>query len=184
MTLLKHHSIDNKSLGSSLLEKWMVTKPWESPISRKSEDLVPHFQSRRNGVTTRISVKPLATCQPTSSSSTISSEYDDSPAVSTTCTSASLPSTNTAMVEATEERDVHQPSYMNWTQSTKAKLKCSSQNSKKLGMEDCLSHSTTTVTNGDNRSSSGSDPSVNLWKDLCSTPLRARYQKRYAGPGR
>ena len=184
MTLLKHHSLDNKSLGSSLLERWMVNKPWESPISRKSEDLVPPLQSRRNGVTTRISAKPFATCQLTSSSSNMSSEYnyDDSPAsTSSTSGSPSFPSTNTAMVEATEERDVHQPSYMNLTPSSKAKLKgcrCSSQNS------NCPPHSTTPpFLNGDTRSSSGSDPSVNLWKDLCATPMRARYQKRYAGPG-
>lgn len=161
----------------------MATKPWESPVSKKSEDFVPFFQSRRNGVTTRISAKSLATSQSTPSSSAISSEcmYDDSP-VSTSCTSGSpsMPSTNTHMMEASEERDAHKPSYMNMTESTKAKLKacrCSSQNSKRLVMEDCVSHSTTL--NGDTRSSAGSDPSVNLWKGLCSTPLRASYQKRY-----
>ncbi|XP_061371109.1 protein IQ-DOMAIN 6-like [Gastrolobium bilobum] len=188
VTRLKHHSLDNKSLGCSLLERWMEAKPWESPMSRKSEDLVPPFQSRRNGVTTRISVKPLAAFQSTPSSSAISSEcmYDDSPG-STSCTSESpyLPSANNVMAAATEGRDVHQPSYMNLTESTKAKLKasrCSSQNAKRLVMEDCLSHSTTTAfLNEDTRSSSGSDPSVNLWKDLCATPLRASYQKRYAG---
>ncbi|XP_020224464.1 protein IQ-DOMAIN 1 isoform X2 [Cajanus cajan] len=184
LTPLKHHNLSNKSLGCSLLERWMETKPWESPISRKSEDLVPAFQSRRNGVTTRISLKSLATIS-TPSSSAISSEYmcDDSP-VSTSCTSRSpsLPSTSTVLVEATEERDVHQPSYMNLTETTKAKLKAcrsSSLNSKKLVMEECPSHSSTTgFLNGDSRSSSNSDPSVNLWKDSCATPLRASYQKR------
>ncbi|KAF1859721.1 hypothetical protein Lal_00010305 [Lupinus albus] len=186
VTPLKHHSLDNKSLGCSLLERWMATKPWESPISRRSEDLVPTFQSRMNGMTKRISVKSHT--QSTPSSSAISSEcmYDDSPA-STSCTSRSppsLPSTN--MVESTEEKNVHKLSYMNLTESTKAKLKgcrSSSQNSKRLAMEDCVSNSskTTTFLNGDARSSSGSDPSVNLWKDLSATPLRASYQKRYAG---
>ncbi|KAK7325105.1 hypothetical protein VNO77_29188 [Canavalia gladiata] len=188
MNPLKHHNLDNRSLGCSLLERWMAAKPWESPISKKSEELVHSFQSRRNGVTTRISVKPLTISQSTSSSSAISSEYmcDDSP-VSTSYASGSpsLPSFNTVMVEATEERDVHQPSYMNLTESTKAKLKAcrsSSQNSKRLVMEDCVSHSTTTgFLNGDTRSNSGSDPSVNLWKDLCATPLRASYQKRQMG---
>ncbi|XP_027343653.1 protein IQ-DOMAIN 1-like [Abrus precatorius] len=178
---LKHHNLNNKSLGCSLLERWMEAKPWESPISRKSEEIVPHFQSRRNGVTTRISVVKSLT---TSQFSTISSEYmsDDSP-VSTSYTSgsSSFPSTTTAVVEATKERDVNQPSYMNLTESTKAKLKAcrsSSQNSKRLVMEHCLSHSSTTgFLNGDTRSNSGSDPSVNLWKDLCATPLRASYQK-------
>ncbi|XP_019448229.1 PREDICTED: protein IQ-DOMAIN 1-like isoform X2 [Lupinus angustifolius] len=186
VTPLKHHSLDNKSLGCTLLERWMATKPWESPISRRSEDLVPTFQSRMNGMTKRISVKSLN--QSTPSSSAISSEcvYDDSP-VSTSCTSGSPPSLrSTNMVEATEQKHAHKLSYMNLTESTKAKLKgcrSSSQNSKRLAMEDCMSNSskTTTFPNVDARSSSGSDPSVNLWKDLSATPLRASYQKRYAG---
>jgi hypothetical protein len=91
--------------------------PWESPISsRKSEELVPNFQSRRNGVTTRISA--LKICQQTPSSSTISSEYmNDDSLISTSCTSESpsMPFTNTVMVETSEEKDVHLPSYMNLT---------------------------------------------------------------------
>ncbi|XP_057731502.1 protein IQ-DOMAIN 6-like [Arachis stenosperma] len=163
MTHFKHQNLDNKSLGSSLLEHWMASKPWESPMSKKSDDLI--VQSRRNGVTTRISVKSLPTSHSTPSSSAISSDcmYDDNSPAST-CTS--------------EERDVvHKPSYMNLTQSTKAKLKAcrsSSQNSK----DSCVSHSTTLV-NGDASNSAVSDPSVNLWYGLCSTPLRASYQRRY-----
>jgi hypothetical protein len=168
----------------------MSTKPcpWESPISsRKSEELVPNFQSRRNGVTTRISA--LKICQQTPSSSTISSEYmNDDSLISTSCTSESpsMPFPNTVMVETSEEKDVHLPSYMNVTESTKAKLKgyrSTSQNSKRLAMDDCMSHNTSsTFLNGYNSiSSSGSDPSVNPWKDRCTTPLRASYyQKRYA----
>ncbi|KAI5436813.1 hypothetical protein KIW84_023073 [Lathyrus oleraceus] len=65
------------------------------------------------------------------------------------------------------------PSYMSLTESTKAKLKAlrsSSQNSKRLTMDDCLSHNTnSTFLNGYNSiSSSGSDPSVNIWKDYCA----------------
>ncbi|MED6118742.1 IQ-domain [Stylosanthes scabra] len=162
VTPFKHQNLDNKSLGICLLENWMISKPWESPISKKSDDHI--VQSRRNGVTTRISVKSLPTSHSTPSSSAMSSDcmYDDSPA--STCTS--------------EERGVvHKPSYMNLTQSTKAKLKScrsSSQNSK----DSYVSHSTTLV-NGDARSSAGSDASVNLWKGVCSTPLRASYQRRY-----
>ncbi|XP_019436499.1 PREDICTED: protein IQ-DOMAIN 1-like [Lupinus angustifolius] len=186
VTPLRHHNLDNKSLGCSLLEHWMATKPCESPISRRSEDLVPTFQSRMNGVTKRISVKSLTQSTPSSSAESSECMYDDSP-VSTSCTSGSLPST-TNMVEAIEEKDVHKLSYMNLTESTKAKLKAcrsSSKNSKRLNMEDSMSHSskTTTFLNGDARSSnSGSDPSVNLWKDLSATPLRVSYyQKRYVG---
>jgi len=167
----------------------MEAKPWESPIYKKSEELVPVFQSRKNGVTSRISaVKPLITSESTPSSSAISSEcmFDDSPvSTSYTAGSPSFPSTTTVLMEATEERDVHQPSYMNLTESTRAKLKTcrsSAQNSKSLVMEECVSHSTTSgLLNGDCRSRSNSDPSVNLWKDSCATPLRASYQKRQIG---
>ncbi|KAK8469727.1 hypothetical protein PHAVU_005G157700 [Phaseolus vulgaris] len=187
LTPLKHHNLNNKSLGCSLLERWMETKPWESPIYKKSEDLVPVFQSRKNGVTSRISaLKPPITSQSTPSSSAISSEcMCDDVSTSYTAGSPSFPSTNTVLMEATEERDVHQPSYMNLTESTRAKLKTcrsSSHNSKSLVMEECVSHSTTSgLINGDSRSSSNSDPSVNLWKDSCATPLRASYQKRQIG---
>ncbi|XP_061370336.1 protein IQ-DOMAIN 6-like [Gastrolobium bilobum] len=204
VTPLKHRSIDSKSL----LERWIAAKPWESrlmeevhfdspdmtPMSRKSDDLLPFnpyhqnglVKARRNGVTTRISTKSVKTSQSTPSSSAISSEcmYDDSP-VSTSCTSGSqsLPSINTVMVGATEERNIDKPNYMNLTTSTKAKLKacrCSSQNSKRLFMDDCLSHSPKTdFLNRDTRSCSGSYPSVNSWKDLYATPLRASYHKRY-----
>ncbi|CAK8576359.1 unnamed protein product [Lathyrus sativus] len=72
VTPLKHlHNRDNKSLGNNLLERWMANKPWESPMSnRKSEELVPTFQTRRNAMTTRISA--LKICQQTPSFSTIS----------------------------------------------------------------------------------------------------------------
>lgn len=135
--------------------------------NRKSEELVPTFQTRQNGMTTRIS--SLKICQQTPSSSTVSSEYmkDDS-VISSSCT--------IVMAEAREEKDV--PSYMSLTESTKAKLKAlrsSSQNSKRLTMDDCLSHNTnSTFLNGYNSiSSSGSDPSINIWKDHCATPLRS-----------
>ncbi|TKY64350.1 IQ-DOMAIN 1 [Spatholobus suberectus] len=202
VTPLKHRSLDSKRSGWSMLERWMAAKPWESrsmeemyldspdrtPVTSKSDHLVLPLNSdkqigsvkaRRNGVTTRISSKSLTTSQSTPSSSAISSEcmYDDSP-LSTSCTSGSppLPSTNNVMVEATEERNVCKPSYMNLTASTKAKLKpyrCFSQNSKRIFMDDCVSLS------GVTRSSSGSYPSANMWKNLYATPLRTSYQKRY-----
>ncbi|KAI5412269.1 hypothetical protein KIW84_057071 [Lathyrus oleraceus] len=178
--LKHHHNRYNKSLGNGLLERWMANKPWESPMSnRKSEELVPTFQTRQNGMTTRIS--SLKICQQTPSSSTVSSEYmNDDSVVSSSCSSGSpsiMPFNNTTvMAEAREEKDV--PSYMSLTESTKAKLKAlrsSSQNSKRLAMDDCLSYNTnSTFLNGYNSiSSSGSDLSINTWKDHCVTPLRS-----------
>ncbi|KAK7349257.1 hypothetical protein VNO77_06481 [Canavalia gladiata] len=202
VTLLKHCSLDNKGLECSLLERWMTAKPWENrlmeemyldspdmtPATSKSDELVlPSNSAQQNGsvkarnygVTNRISTKSVTTSQSTPSSSAISSEcmYDDSP-VSSSSTSGSpaIQSTDNVMAEATEEKNVGKPSYMNLTASTKAKLKayrCSSQNSKRIFMDDCLS------LNGDTRSNSGSYPSPNMWKDLYATPLRASYQKRY-----
>ncbi|KAL2337943.1 hypothetical protein Fmac_012389 [Flemingia macrophylla] len=199
---LKHHCVGSKSSGWSMLERWMATKPWESrsmeemyldspdktPVTSKSDHFVLRFNSgkqngsvktRKNGVTTRISSKSLATSQSTPSSSAISSEcmYDDSP-LSTSCTSGSppLPSTNNVTVEETEEINACKPSYMNLTASTKAKLKPYrrfSQNSKRIFMDDCVSLS------GVTRCSSGSYPSANMWKNLYATPLRTSYQKRY-----
>ncbi|KAL9304354.1 hypothetical protein ACSQ67_021617 [Phaseolus vulgaris] len=199
---LKHRSLDGKSSGWGMLDRWMSAKPWESrsmvdtyldssdmtPVTSKSDHFVLPFNSnqqngsvktRKNGVTTRISSKSLTTSQSTPSSSSISSEcmYDDSP-FSTSCTSESppVPSTNNVMMEETEEGNVCKPSYMNLTASTKAKLKpyrCFSQNSKRIFMDDCVS------LNGVTRSSSGSYPSANMWKNIYATPLRTRYQKRY-----
>ncbi|CAJ1950924.1 unnamed protein product [Sphenostylis stenocarpa] len=201
VTPLKHRSVDRKSSGWGMLDRWMAAKPWESrsmvdmyldssdmtPVTSKSDHFVLPFNSdlqngsvraKRNGVTTRVSSKSLTTSQSTPSSSSISSEcmYDDSP-LSTSCTSESpVPPTNNVMVEATEERNVCKPSYMNLTASTKAKLKpyrFFSQNSKRIFMDDCVSLS------GVTRSSSGSYPSANMWKNIYATPLRTSYEKRY-----
>ncbi|KAI5436816.1 hypothetical protein KIW84_023076 [Lathyrus oleraceus] len=180
--LKHHHNRDNKSLGNGLLERWMANKPWEIPMSnRKSEELVPIFQTKRSGMTTRISSFKI--CQQTPSSSTINSEYmNNDSVISSSCTSGSpsiMPFSNTTvMAEAREEKDV--PSYMSLTESTKAKLKAlrsSSQNSKRLTMDDCLSHNTnSTFLNGYNSiSSSGSDPSVNIWKDYCAALVPGRF---------
>ncbi|KAJ7951575.1 protein IQ-DOMAIN 1-like [Quillaja saponaria] len=209
-TLSKHHRKDKKSLECNWLEDWMASKPGNrlmeeiyfdppevTPNSRKSEDNCLGFHTypyeydpinvRRNNVTTRIFAKPLITSQSTSLSSTPSSEslYVDSPA-STSCTSASssLLSSNTLMVERREIRTIHAPSYMNLTESTKAKqrpVQYSSDNVKRLWVKDSLSHSKSI---GDTRSSASSDPSVNLCNDLypplrLGTPDRMRYRRQH-----
>ncbi|KAI4355459.1 hypothetical protein L6164_004232 [Bauhinia variegata] len=144
-------------------------------------------KARKNGVTTRISAKFLTTSESTPSSSTISSEriYDDSPGSDLyTSASPSLPSSNLVAVETTEKRNFRTPSYMNLTELTKAKQRAcrSCSQNKKLSVEDCQSHSgTTTYLYGDTRSSSSSDPSVNLWKDHYAVTQRASYQKLQYG---
>ncbi|XP_028807447.1 protein IQ-DOMAIN 1-like [Neltuma alba] len=181
-----------KTVNKSLLEQWMTVKPWESrlmdggnyydstdiitPLSRKSNDLVQEqglIKARRNGVTEIISSRSLTTSQSTltssSSSSTSSSEsctFDDSPESSTSYTSIShcVPfSSNTLAEETREEKTFHRPSYMNLTESTRAKQRAC----RYLNMS------------GDCRSiCSGSDPCVNLWKGVCATPERFSYQQR------
>ncbi|KAK4267276.1 hypothetical protein QN277_024076 [Acacia crassicarpa] len=166
MSPLKHDNLDSRSL----LERWMAAKPWENrlkseryfdspdrtPLSRKSDNFVLP-RARKNAVTTRVSLKPpmtsLSAPSSLTSSSAISSEcmYDDSP-LSVSCTSP-------------EVKGVPKPSFMNFTESTKAKqraCKCSSLN-------------------GDARSTtSGSDPSANFWRDCYATPQRASSQSRYS----
>lgn len=198
LTPLKNHSLDSKSL----LERWIQAKPWESrlmreinldspdmtPLSKKSGNVELSFnkyqqnglvKARRNGVTTRISTKSLTNnSQSTPSSSAISSDcmYDDSPA-STSCSSDSPSQPHK------EERKISKPSYTKLTASTKAKVKASrhsSQNLRRLFLDDCLSHNTRTdFLSADTRSISGSYSSANIWKDFYATPLRASRQNRY-----
>lgn len=81
---------------------------------------------KKNNVTTRISARPPHTGQATRSSSSPSSEfrYDESSASSSICTSTTPMSGNTC--DRTEDSSNTRPSYMNLTQSTKAKQKTSS----------------------------------------------------------
>ncbi|XP_042948494.1 protein IQ-DOMAIN 6-like [Carya illinoinensis] len=211
VTSLKHHRLDKNNSGWCWIESWMAAKPWESrlmeenhtdppektPLSRKSKDQLLNFHSyspdhdsvkaiRYNG-TTRISAKPLTSGQLSSSSSAPSSEslYDESCA-STSSTSASptLASSNTLMMETLGERNIHAPSYMYLTESTKAKqraYKYLSHSMQRHFTEDFMFHSKPmVVSNGDTRSSAGSNFSVNLSRDLYpSLPLGTHGQVRY-----
>ncbi|KAF7843517.1 protein IQ-DOMAIN 1-like [Senna tora] len=163
-------------MNKSLLDQWISSKPRESRLiegtnfdPRKSSE-IEHLESlikaRRNGITTRISTKPPPTQSTSSSSSSslvLSAEstmYDDSPESSTSYTS--MP--HSLVVEETrgERNGVQKPSYMNVTESTKAKQRayCSY------------------YMNGDGRSNfSGPDLSGNLWRSQCATPQRLSYKR-------
>lgn len=193
VTSPKHHRQDKNISGWSWLDRWMAVKPWESkmmtnpseltPLSRKSDDQVLSFHPyssdhdlvkvRRENVTTRISARPLSLGQISRSSSAPSSEslYDESRAsTSSTSTSPTLVSSNTLLMETIGERNLHTPSYMNLTESTRAKQRACRYFSHSLQspfMEDFLCHKKpTVVSNGDMRSIAGSNPSVDLSKDL------------------
>ncbi|KAM7493452.1 hypothetical protein LguiB_028061 [Lonicera macranthoides] len=135
-TYLKNNEHNQNSWGWSWLERWMAAKPWENRLMEQlhtspsktstppSKTNLYHSKSsepgqvkvKRNNVTTRISAKP-----PPLSSSSPSSEflYNESSASSSICTSTTPIST--------EESNYSKPSYMNLTESTKAKKKNSSR---------------------------------------------------------
>lgn len=146
---LKNKEFDKNSWGWSWLERWMAAKPWENRLMEQSQNdpsyttpLLPSktrvdslteknrsksselcsVKVRRNNVTTRISAKPPPLGQVTRSSSSPSSEfrYDESSPSSSFCTSATPVSTILAS-DKTGESNNSRPSYMNLTQSTKAK---------------------------------------------------------------
>ncbi|KAK4756591.1 hypothetical protein SAY87_006718 [Trapa incisa] len=146
---LKGYEIDRNSWGWSWLERWMAAKPWEtklldkslcgdplvttptsklyneSPLGTNEKSMEPlPVKVRKNNVSTRISARP------TRSSSSPSSENrcDERSVSSSFCTSATLAS---GMVcERAEDAHVMRPSYMNLTESTKAKQKNSGYDSR------------------------------------------------------
>ncbi|OMO70748.1 IQ motif, EF-hand binding site [Corchorus capsularis] len=181
-------SIKDQKTGWNWLERWMATKPWERRMmddqfytdnqsdditfSRKSDDNIYSFHSgssehdfqrvKRNNMTTRVLARPppMKTQTNSGSLSALSSEtvYDES--------STSTSSTSLSPITLEDNRNIHhtpKPSYMNPTQSIKAKQKAfgsSPSNSRRRAIDDLLlnkksmSHSC-----DDTRSSAGSNPS-------------------------
>ncbi|KAM5579445.1 protein IQ-DOMAIN 1 [Rosa sericea] len=189
----KSPRVGNNNSEWNWLENWMATKPWENRLmeevqtvpsemnlynSRKSGDDIAGFypfsseqnsvKVRRNTVTTRISARPSQSMSPiTRSSSTPSSDFlKDESSSSTSFTSASptIASSNPTKVE---ESNMCKPSYMNLTESIKAKKRSSNgQNMQRYFMEEYQFHSKA-LSNGDTRSiNGGSDFSVNFCNDL------------------
>lgn len=197
LTSFKHRELDKNSWGWSWLERWMAAKPWENrlmeqthvdpsettPSSKncdfvgtRSKSLGPRsVKVRKNNVTTRISAKPPLIGHATRSSSGPSSEclYDESSASSSSiCTSTTPVSANTLLAsERTEGSNLCRPSYMNLTESIKAKQRTCNNFSHRLqgkSMDDIQFHKKSGVfSNGDTKSSAGSDtPSINLSKPI------------------
>ncbi|KAJ6862722.1 protein IQ-DOMAIN 1-like [Populus alba x Populus x berolinensis] len=185
----KNQEFDKYSWGWSWLERWMAAKPWESRLMEQPSvtppkscvDVNKHSKSseqslvkvRKNNVTTRISARPPVG-HITRSSSSPSSEFrfDDSSASPSICTSTTPISGNTGLAsDKTEESGNSRPNYMNLTESTKAKRKTSghlSQRIQRQSMDEFqFLKMSGAFSNGDSKSSAGSDPSVNLSKPLC-----------------
>ncbi|OWM86563.1 protein IQ-DOMAIN 1 isoform X2 [Punica granatum] len=156
---LKGYEFDKINWGWSWLERWMAAKPWEtrlmeksqsnqaettptskifkdSPLGTNTKSLEPlPVKVRKNNVTTRISARPPLIGQTTRSSSSPSSEYryDESSVSSSFCTSATPASGFTGLTsERTEDSSHTRPSYMNLTESTKAKQRNGSHHSRAL----------------------------------------------------
>ncbi|XP_022777224.1 protein IQ-DOMAIN 1-like isoform X2 [Durio zibethinus] len=191
----KNQRLDRNRQDWNWLERWMATKPWEtrtmeeitepSSFSRKSEDNIFSFHSsssehdslkvRRNNVTTRILARPPISTQTSGSLSAPSSEsvYDES---STSTSSASVSpttlSSNTLVAATLEDNHTQKPSYMNPTESIKAKQKIfrfSSDNMRRHVVDDDLQYfqkKLMTLSCEDTRSSADSNPSFNFSREL------------------
>ncbi|CAK7352916.1 unnamed protein product [Dovyalis caffra] len=190
----KNEEFDKNSWGWSWLERWMAAKPWESRLMEQSQtdplvtpppkscvDASTHSKSaeqslvkvRKNNVTTRISARPPIG-HATRSSSSPSSEFrfDESSASSSICTSTTPISGNTGLAsDKTEDSGYSRPNYMTLTESTKAKQKTYSHLSHRIQRQSMdefqFLKKSGGFSNGDSKSSAGSDPSVNLSKPLC-----------------
>ncbi|KAJ1430298.1 IQ motif, EF-hand binding site [Sesbania bispinosa] len=167
----------------SWLERWMAAKPWESRLMEQSQQaegldktpppkkFVESFVSsdsnpclvriKKNNVTTRISARPPHVGQATRSSS--SPSYDESSASSSICTSTTPMSGNTCEDSSNQPK----PNYMNLTQSTKAKQKASNRAQRQQSMDEFQFLKRASVfSNGDSKSTAGSDPSINFSRPL------------------
>jgi hypothetical protein len=172
-----------------------MTDPSElTPLSRKSDDQILSFPShssdydsvkvRRDNVKSRTSPRPLSVGQISCSSSAPSSEslYDESRAsTSSTSTSPTQASSNTLLMETIGESNLHTPSYLNLTQSTRAKQRACRffpQSLQRPLMEDFLCHKKPMVfSNADPRSIACSNPSVDWNKDLYPPVALVRHNR-------
>ncbi|XP_010527048.1 PREDICTED: protein IQ-DOMAIN 1 [Tarenaya hassleriana] len=151
ISYLKSQEFDKNSWGWSWLERWMAARPWETRLMEQQSkpetmeakscatvSASKHLKSpepplarvRKNNITTRVSAKPPQSG--TRSSSSPCSEFtnqDESPASSSICTSTTPASRNTGLVSdemgsnenSSSKTNKARPSYMNMTESTKAK---------------------------------------------------------------
>ncbi|XP_026658362.2 protein IQ-DOMAIN 1-like [Phoenix dactylifera] len=199
---LKHHDSDKKNGSWSWLERWMAAKPWESRLmeqqartdhsevqsSKTCED--PYctgskysepglVQIKRNHVTTRVSAKPppvlydhRSRARSTSSPSAELHYDESSPSSSSIRASTPISGTTILTSERTEDRNRSKPSYMNLTESTKAKQRACNihrPTTQRLSSGDVPYHSRKTLSNIDSKSSIASHTSVFSSKLLNAT---------------
>ncbi|WOL09127.1 hypothetical protein Cni_G17880 [Canna indica] len=142
---LKNHGFDKSSGNWSWLERWMAAKPWEnrlmgrkiptdiSEIEVKEDDFGIYsaytepalVKVKKNNVSTRISARP-PTSYRTRSTTSLSTEFyynESSESSSSLCISTPISSSTLLASEKTEDINRSRPSYMNLTESIKAKQK-------------------------------------------------------------
>ncbi|KAG9455643.1 hypothetical protein H6P81_000151 [Aristolochia fimbriata] len=194
LACLKRHEPDKNSWGWSWLERWMAAKPWENrlleqansdpsetPISKNFDEYsgtrtkaseLNSVKIRKNNMTTRISARPplLNQCSNRSSSNQ-SSEFqyeESSPSSSSMGTSTPMSGPTPVTSERTERTEgsfICKPSYMNMTESVKAKQRVSNLNRfQRQSLDDFQFNKKVVGLYGDTKSSAGSDPSVSLSK--------------------
>ncbi|XP_023524209.1 protein IQ-DOMAIN 1-like [Cucurbita pepo subsp. pepo] len=193
---LKNYKFDKNNWGWSWLERWMVAKPWETRLMEQSRtdsiEVTPPSKSctesvlskyskgsepslvkvRKNNVSTRISARPPSSGQTRSCSSPSSDFwYDESSASSSICTSTTPVSGHAfSTIERTDNSSNSRPSYMNLTESTRAKQKTNSHLSLRIQRQSMdefqFLKKSAAFSNGDSKSSAGSDSSVNPFKPL------------------
>ncbi|KAK9099379.1 hypothetical protein Syun_026424 [Stephania yunnanensis] len=151
---MKHHELDKSIWGWSWLERWMAARPWENRLMEQTRtdpsEISPTPKSyevdmsatrskssepgsvkvRRNNISTRISAKPPMIGYGTRSSSGPGSDflYDESSASSSSFGTSMTPVSGVAL-ERSEDTNNTRPSYMNLTESIKAKQKSNNHTS-------------------------------------------------------
>ncbi|GLU14334.1 hypothetical protein SLE2022_309100 [Rubroshorea leprosula] len=166
-----------------LMEEIHTDQAEMTQFSRKSEDNILSFRPRsseqesvkvrRNNITTKIIAKPPIASEITGSSSAPSSESmndESSLSISSTSISPTTMSSGVLMVDRVGDSYYQKPSYMSLTESRKAKQKdwrVSSPYVPKHMMDDFqFRNKSMTLSNGDIKNNSSSDPSSNFYKDL------------------
>ncbi|OVA08180.1 IQ motif [Macleaya cordata] len=167
--LMEQSNVDSSEMTPSS-KKCEVYTGGSGTRSKSSEPSL--VKVRKNNVTTRISAKPPLMGSGTRSSSGPSSEclYEESSESSSSLyASTTQVSGNTLLAsERTEESNNSRPNYMNLTESIKAKQRTvnySSHRTQKQSLDECqFNNKSGAFSNGDAKSNTGLDPSINFSK--------------------
>nr|XP_027124906.1 protein IQ-DOMAIN 1-like [Coffea arabica] len=201
---LSGDNMNKHNSGLSWLERWMATKPWESrlmegfhtssldmtPISSKYDrDSVGSFSNslendsvkiRRNKVSTRISARPSTDDKLIRTSSDPRSEclYDESTTSTSSLSTSETPGSNEAPVDGYGIK----LSFMNATESIKAKQRASPYQSRSMQMRSAdnlqFYRKPSSFSGSINRRSADSDlHSVQLCKDLYPPVQLGKYNR-------